>query len=227
MILIYAVAHGQINHCNNIIAEAMDSGSFPRTFLSDIEKRFRPFKYFGGENWTTPGATNALQHFPPPSVVKSHGTHFSPNFLSMLVQHSIGPHFSITSPLVNHRALHIDRVWPQHATIAKINPGIIGTLLGLSTSSLEVDESLSKLDYFIIPYKLCDGVDVLPNTFSINSEFIFAHLKDVLPNQHATHIHPQDVVNLIQLLAKVCYFSFPLLSLILPLTTFLSGCNPQ
>jgi hypothetical protein len=109
----------------------------------------------------------------------------------------------MTSPAVNHRALHSTRIWCEHAKLLGDNPGIIATLLGLPSTQPEQDGTLSYLDYLIFPYKLTmKPADISEGTHA-NSEFVLSHLKDVDSQHAATHIGSQDIADLIQLLSMV------------------------
>jgi hypothetical protein len=133
---------------------------------------------------------------------------FSPNVLSLFVEKSVFPIESLTSPAVNHRSLHLKRIWFEHAVSDRNHPNIISTLLGMGESSNYHDRSLSRLDYLILPYKLNENHFHTASEHSpahaVSSEFVFAHNKEIATDHSATHVGVQDVLDLIRLLSPVC-----------------------
>jgi len=110
------------------------------------------------------------------------------------------------SPRVNHRNLHLERVWNDKSSE---NPGVIGTLLGLGNGETYRDKSLSENDYHIFPYTVKERSEqdaLSSDSERVFSEHVFSHQK-VLNNTSSivAHIDARDVKNLLNILElSVC-----------------------
>jgi hypothetical protein len=221
MILMVAVGHAAVADCCKFVEEMVSKRSMASSHLPQIVREvLRPLQCCGGENWAAPRRTvhcpspGGSENVRLPGQGSSDSTpqlQFSPNVLSLFLGKSLFPLNALSSPPVNHRPLHLQRVWSGKAIKTTQNPGMIGSLLRLQKSledgiseydtSLH-DASFSAMAYTILPYKVVEKCLGTSTPDCATNEYVFAHEKNSAPGHYPEHVSLDDLKNLITLVAK-------------------------
>lgn len=219
-ILLFAVTHGCIDWFKNEITSCLWEEGITTKVNSQIQRAFSPIGSCGGDNFYQPKddetKSNLDDDFLDPAsnqqLPSKASPSFSPNALTLFLEKIAIPRHSHCAPPINHRPLDIKRIWRGDAIAAGEDHGIVATLLGLSTN-MRLDPTLTALDYAIFPYTIIAPKTALATEtvaaaggtpqFSA-SKYILKHEYDCICNHMSSHVSPDDIKRLLQLLTEVC-----------------------
>lgn len=223
-LLLCAVSQGCVEDTKTVVKSMyQDKRSKELKMPSFLDAVTKPLRHCGGINWRTnnhvdgseTGEKQTVYEYRETAKMYNFTLPCSPNFLSLFLETYASPKSGsavLMSPRVNHRNLHIKRLWG--ATPTSKDPGVISTMLGLRVGEIIRDSSLTDLAYHIFPYKITElpkKDDEGPSTSTsdsglVLSEGVFSRGKDIKYScRIVTHITVEDVQELLNVLSsKVC-----------------------
>jgi hypothetical protein len=202
------------------VKEALVKGNISEELKERLDKAFHPLQACGGSNWRKRQTTkNKTKNDPQcKKSGKSDGKqsttdgllddalHLSPNVISMFLPQSGFPKIGLDTPDVNHRALHMKRVWCKENIGTDDNPGVIGSLMGLNNKVEYRELYLSEMRFVVFPYRTAEKQLTGNDDETSACEYVFAHEKEAANSHLANHVSMDDAARLIGVLCEVRYF---------------------
>jgi hypothetical protein len=221
-LLLVGVAQATISMLDFEMEKTITSCIMSKEIISFVKSVMKPVSCFQGQSLISPSLDAQIKASPVRAEGKNIASsivgskpycklHFSPNVLSLFLETRADPALRkvyLMSPRVNHRNLHLERVWHGNAIGTDENPGIIATLLELGDGGTMRDTSL-KENYIIFPYTVKERSEEdvsLSVSELVFSEHVLAHQKQLNgTNRIVAHIDAHDVKELWDILrTSVC-----------------------
>lgn len=212
-LLLVGVAQASVSMLGSEMETVINTRRMTRRIKCFLESVMKPVSYFDGRSWSsrrldaqiTPSPVTAKGKSVASSIVENKPyckLYFSPNVLSLFLETRGNPSLQkvyLMSPRVNHRNLHLERVWHGKAIGTDDNPGIIATMLELGDGGTLRDRSL-KESYVIFPYTVKERSEkdvLLSDSELVFSEHVLAHQKQLNDtNRIVAHIDTHAVKEL-------------------------------
>jgi len=212
-LLLVGVAQASVSMLGSEVEKVITNRLMHKEITRFLVSVMKPVRYSQGQSLISPSLDAQIK--PSPAKVKGKNIasstvgskpycklHFSPNVLSLFLETRTDLALQkvyLMSPRVNHRNLHLERVWNGKAIGTDDNPGIIATMLELGDGGTLRDTSL-KENYVIFPYTVKERSEedaLLSDSELVFSEHVLSHQKQLNDTDRiVAHIDEHNVKEL-------------------------------